>query len=50
MLWNIPYFLDLQEQVRARIAQIAELEGVNQKSWYYTSSGREKYELPGGKR
>jgi hypothetical protein len=41
---------ELRTYVDARIAQIAELEGVNQKSWYYTSAGREKYELPGGKK
>jgi hypothetical protein len=41
---------ELRKYVDARIAQIAELEGVNQKAWYHASAGREQYELPCGKK
>lgn len=41
---------ELRGYVDARIAQIAELEGVNQKAWYFADEGRDKYELPSGKK
>ncbi len=41
---------ELRVYVDARIAQVAELEGINQKAWYYTSPDREKFEMPCGKK
>jgi hypothetical protein len=41
---------EIRVYVDAKIAQIAELEGVNQKASYYTSTDRDKYEMPAGKR
>lgn len=41
---------ELSAYVDVRIAQIADLEGVNQKAWYHTSADRETFELPSGKK
>jgi len=41
---------ELKVYVEARVAQISELEGINQKPWIFAAADRSDYELPSGKK